>query len=63
MQLGHRLLGHRHAACEVFRVEAGELAFYVEDDAGEVRRSVGSAGAVVAIAGANGIEMTRPLPA
>ena len=42
---------HRHAACEVYRVEEGELAFYVEDDAGEVRRSVGSAGAVVPIAG------------
>src|SRR5687768_8305799 len=42
---------HRHAACEVYRVEAGELAFYVEDDAGEIRRSVGSAGAVVPIAG------------
>jgi mannose-6-phosphate isomerase-like protein (cupin superfamily) len=42
---------HRHAACEVYRVEEGELAFYVEDDAGEVRRTVAPAGSVVPIAG------------
>ena len=42
---------HRHAACEVYSVVEGELAFYVEDEGGEVRRTVGAAGAVVPIAG------------
>ena len=42
---------HRHEACEVYSVVEGELAFYVEGDDGEVRRTVGAAGAVVPIAG------------
>ena len=42
---------HRHEACEVYTVVEGELAFYVEDEDGEVRRTVGAAGAVVPIAG------------
>ena len=42
---------HRHAAFELFRVDAGELAFYLEGDDGETRRSVAAAGTVVAIPG------------
>ena len=42
---------HRHEACEVYSVVEGELAFYVEGDDGEVRRTAGAAGAVVPIAG------------
>jgi oxalate decarboxylase/phosphoglucose isomerase-like protein (cupin superfamily) len=42
---------HRHDPFELYRVERGELAFYVEDDRGTVRRSVASPGAVVAIPG------------
>lgn len=42
---------HRHEAFELFRVEAGELAFYLEGEDGETRRGVATAGAVVAIPG------------
>lgn len=42
---------HRHAAFELFRVEEGELAFYLEDEYGETRRAVAAPGAVVAIPG------------
>jgi quercetin dioxygenase-like cupin family protein len=42
---------HRHEAFEMFRVEAGELAIYLEGDDGETRRSVAGGGAVVAIPG------------
>lgn len=42
---------HRHAAFELFRVESGELAFYLEDEGGETRRAVATAGTVVAIPG------------
>jgi mannose-6-phosphate isomerase-like protein (cupin superfamily) len=40
---------HRHAAFELFRVERGELTFYLGDGHGKVVRSVAEAGAVVAI--------------
>lgn len=40
---------HRHRAFELFRVDAGELAFYLEDESGETRRSVATTGTVVAI--------------
>jgi oxalate decarboxylase/phosphoglucose isomerase-like protein (cupin superfamily) len=40
---------HRHAAAEVYRVEDGELAIYLEEDAGAVRRLVTRAGDVVHI--------------
>lgn len=42
---------HRHEAFELFRVDSGELAFYLEDEDGETRRSVAPAGTVVAIPG------------
>ena len=42
---------HRHAPAEVYRVERGELAIYVEDDAGEVGRIAASPGSVVHIPG------------
>jgi quercetin dioxygenase-like cupin family protein len=42
---------HRHEAFELFRVDAGELAFYLEGDDGETRRQVVAAGTVVAIPG------------
>ena len=42
---------HRHAAFELFRVERGELAFYLEQAAGSVARSVAGPGEVVAIPG------------
>jgi len=42
---------HRHAEAELYRVEEGELAFYVEDSEGAVRRRVGRAGETVAIPG------------
>jgi mannose-6-phosphate isomerase-like protein (cupin superfamily) len=41
---------HRHAPTEIYRVDAGELAIYFEDD-GEVRRVAAGAGDVVPIAG------------
>lgn len=42
---------HRHDPFELYRVENGELAFYVEDDDGAVKRTVGGAGSVVSIPG------------
>lgn len=42
---------HRHEDFELFRVEAGELAFYLEDENGETARHLAPAGAVVAIPG------------
>jgi len=42
---------HRHDAYELYRVERGELTFYVEDDAGEPVRAVARPGSVVAIPG------------
>jgi mannose-6-phosphate isomerase-like protein (cupin superfamily) len=42
---------HRHASAEVYRVEAGELALYVEDEDGTVRRTVAPPGGVVHIPG------------
>ena len=39
---------HSHEAFELFRVESGELVFYLEDD-GETRRSLAAPGEVVAI--------------
>jgi oxalate decarboxylase/phosphoglucose isomerase-like protein (cupin superfamily) len=39
---------HRHAPAEIYRVEAGELAIYVEDGGGEVvRHRVGPRGVVL----------------
>jgi oxalate decarboxylase/phosphoglucose isomerase-like protein (cupin superfamily) len=40
---------HRHAPLEVYRVDQGELAIYVEDADGEVRRIPAAPGAVVHI--------------
>ena len=40
---------HRHAPAEVYRVERGELAIYIEDDAGEVDRIAASPDSVVYI--------------
>ena len=42
---------HRHGAFEIYRVERGELAFYLEDEHGDVQRAVVHSGAVVAIPG------------
>ena len=42
---------HRHAAAEIYRIEQGELALYLEDDAAEVRRIPAPAGVVVPIPG------------
>ncbi len=42
---------HRHDPFELYRVDHGELAFYVEDDGGDVRRDVAGPGTVVAIPG------------
>jgi oxalate decarboxylase/phosphoglucose isomerase-like protein (cupin superfamily) len=42
---------HRHPSAEIYRVEAGELAFHVEDDDGTVRRTTSAAGDVVHIPG------------
>ena len=42
---------HRHAAEEVYRLDAGELAIYLGDDAGEVRRVVAGPGSVNHIPG------------
>ena len=41
---------HRHPSAEVYRVDEGVLAIYVEDDAGDVRRIV-TPGDVVHIPG------------
>jgi oxalate decarboxylase/phosphoglucose isomerase-like protein (cupin superfamily) len=40
---------HRHGPAEVYRVDRGELAIYLEDGAGAVRRHVTRAGEVVHI--------------
>jgi quercetin dioxygenase-like cupin family protein len=40
---------HRHEDFELFRVEAGELAFYLEGEDGETVRHLAPAGTVVAI--------------
>lgn len=42
---------HRHEDFELFRVEAGELAVYLEEENGETARRLAPAGAVVAIPG------------
>jgi oxalate decarboxylase/phosphoglucose isomerase-like protein (cupin superfamily) len=42
---------HRHAATEIYRVQEGELAIYLEDATGEVARIAAAAGAVVHIPG------------
>jgi mannose-6-phosphate isomerase-like protein (cupin superfamily) len=42
---------HRHDPFELYRVERGELAFYVANGDGEVERTVAGPGAVVPIAG------------
>jgi oxalate decarboxylase/phosphoglucose isomerase-like protein (cupin superfamily) len=42
---------HRHAATEVYRVDAGELAIYLEGDDGTIARRPTRAGDVVAIPG------------
>jgi oxalate decarboxylase/phosphoglucose isomerase-like protein (cupin superfamily) len=42
---------HRHDPFEVYCVEHGELAFYVEGEDGRVNRAVAGAGTVVAIPG------------
>lgn len=40
---------HRHEDFELFRVEAGELTFYLEDEDGEMARRLAPAGTLVAI--------------
>jgi oxalate decarboxylase/phosphoglucose isomerase-like protein (cupin superfamily) len=40
---------HRHDFFELYRVEAGELVFYVEDGQGTVRRTMTGRGAVVGV--------------
>jgi oxalate decarboxylase/phosphoglucose isomerase-like protein (cupin superfamily) len=42
---------HRHEPAELYRVERGELVFYLGDADGGVRRSVAGAGETVPIAG------------
>jgi oxalate decarboxylase/phosphoglucose isomerase-like protein (cupin superfamily) len=42
---------HRHAPEEVYRLERGELAIYVEDDEGDVQRILAKPGTVVHIPG------------
>jgi len=42
---------HRHEAAEIYRIERGELSFYLADEAGEIRRSTVGQGETVAIAG------------
>ncbi len=42
---------HRHDPSELYRVERGELAFYLGDEAGHVRRRTAGPGEVVAIPG------------
>jgi mannose-6-phosphate isomerase-like protein (cupin superfamily) len=40
---------HRHEAAELFKVERGELTFYLADESGEVGRRTAGPGDVVAI--------------
>jgi mannose-6-phosphate isomerase-like protein (cupin superfamily) len=42
---------HRHDPLELYRVERGELTFYLADESGRVERTVARAGEVVAIPG------------
>jgi mannose-6-phosphate isomerase-like protein (cupin superfamily) len=42
---------HRHEPEEVYRLDRGELAIYLEDDEGEVRRIIARPGSVVHIPG------------
>ena len=42
---------HRHSPDEVYRLQRGELAIYLEDDHGEVRRIAATPGTVVHIPG------------
>ncbi len=42
---------HRHEPAEVYRVQHGELALYVEDDDGDVQRIAAQPGSVVHIPG------------
>lgn len=42
---------HRHDAFELYRVELGELVFYLEDEDGCLQRAVAQTGSVVAIPG------------
>ncbi len=42
---------HRHDAFEIYRVDRGELTFYLEDEHGGVQRAVAGTGAVVSIPG------------
>ena len=42
---------HRHEPFEAYRVEHGELTFYLEDEYGVVQRAVAGAGEVVTIPG------------
>ena len=42
---------HRHEPFELYRVERGELAFYIEGEREAVTRTVAGAGSVVAIPG------------
>jgi len=42
---------HRHDAFELYRVDSGELAFYLADDDGNVARTGAGPGSVVPIAG------------
>ena len=42
---------HRHEAVEIFKVEEGELTFYLADERGEVDRRTAGPGEVVAIPG------------
>jgi mannose-6-phosphate isomerase-like protein (cupin superfamily) len=42
---------HRHEPAEVYRIQHGELALYIEDDSGDVQRIAAEPGAVVHIPG------------
>lgn len=42
---------HRHDAFELYRVDAGEFTFYLEDDAGSVATTIAGPGSVVPIPG------------
>ena len=54
---------HRHAAAEVYRVDAGELAIYVEDADGAVARRVTGAGELVHIPGGRAHTIRNESPA
>jgi oxalate decarboxylase/phosphoglucose isomerase-like protein (cupin superfamily) len=45
---------HRHGAEEVYRVDQGELAIYLEDEAGEIVRRPAGPGSVVHMPGGRG---------